>query len=305
MHRRPPMNTPTADSGDALGGARAYGRVLHRAGGSEVEALARGRDPAALCVALYASPPYDLRVPALPVSRLSVTLTASRVFGGLDGERPREFETGRHALFLTPAGAATHWRKQAPSRHLNIYFRGDGLAEDGLGADPGLAVPLLNASLSGLRGIVDALVAELDGGDAHAVEAADSLARLLLVRLARRQAADRRHPQPLSPAGLARLREHVEAHMAERILVADMAAVLGLSANHFAHAFSARVGLSPHQYVLGLRLARALELLARTPLGLAEVAAACGFASQQHLSAQMRRRIGVTPARYRRSQRGD
>ena len=47
----------SADSGaamDARGGAHDYGRILLAAGGSEVEALARAGDHAALCVALYA-----------------------------------------------------------------------------------------------------------------------------------------------------------------------------------------------------------------------------------------------------------
>ena len=93
------------------------------------------------------------------------------------------------------------------------------------------------------------------------------------------------------------------AHLGERILVADMAAAVGMPSSRFAHAFTACAGLSPHQFVLGLRLGRALELLARTPLGLAEVAAACGFASQQHLTNQMRKRMGITPGRYRQSKR--
>lgn len=38
-------------------------------------------------------------------------------------------------------------------------------------------------------------------------------------------------------------------------------------------------------------------------LNLAEVANACGFASQQHLTNAMRRRLGATPQRYRESQR--
>lgn len=292
----PPAQGPAPD---ALSGARLYGRVLHQAGGSQVEALARNPDRAALCVALYRSPPYDLQVPALPVSRLSVTLTAAPVFGGLAGDRARAFETPRHALFLMPAGAEARWRKDAPSRHLNIYFRPEGLADDELGADPLLAAPLLNAPVAGLRPWVDALVAELDGDALHAAEAADSLARLLLVRLTRSRALERHRATALAPARLQRLREFVEAHLAERLLVADLAAAVGLAPNHFAHAFTAQVGMPPHQFVLEVRLQRAMELLTRTPLSLAEVAAACGFSSQQHLTAQMKQRRGITPGRFR------
>jgi AraC family transcriptional regulator len=144
-------------------------------------------------------------------------------------------------------------------------------------------------------------VAELDGNARHAAEAADSLARLLLVRLTRRRATEMQRAAALSPTRLARLREYVAAHLAERLLVADLAAAVGLAPNHFAHVFTAQMGLPPHQFVVEMRLQRAMELLAHTRLSLAEVAATCGFASQQHLTVQMRQRMGTTPGRYRQA----
>ena len=260
-----------------------------------------GDDPAALRVALYASPPYDLQVPALGVSRLSVTLTPACVSGHLDGERPRDFNTRRHALFLTPAGAAAHWRKPTSSRHINIYFhaaafRGDAL--EGLCAQ-GAAAPLLNGSIPGLRRLAEELEAELQDSSALAAEAVDSLARLLLVRVARGVHRQRDTANPLTPGALARLRDYVAAHLAERILVADMAAVVGMTPNHFAHVYSAHTGSSPHQFVLSQRLQLATDLLRASRLGLAEIAAASGFANQQHLSRALRQHLGTTPGRYR------
>jgi AraC family transcriptional regulator len=195
-------------------------------------------------------------------------------------------------LFLTPAGASAAWRKDEPSRHINIYF--DSLAFDGAGQPP-----LLNGSLSGGRALFEALADELARGDAFADEAADSLARLILVRLARQRSRARVCANPLTPLRLGRLADYVLAHLDQRILVADLAAVVGLPVNRFAAAFVAATGQSPHQYVLAQRLARAETLLrfGRDPL--AEVAAASGFASQQHMTQMMRSRLGQTPARLR------
>lgn len=282
-------------------GALVYTGALGNVGGRELEALTRGDDLAAICVGLYASPPYDLHVPALGVSRLSVTLTPARVSGHLDGERERKFDTKRHALFLTPAGASARWQKAAPSRHINIYFhaaafRGDAL--DGICAQ-GAASPLLNGSIPGLRGLAEQMEVELHDRSPLAAEAIDSLSRLLLVRVARGVRCRQELSNPLTAAALKRLNDYVAAHLAERILVADMAAVVGMSPNHFAHVYSARTGSSPHQFVLSQRLRRATELLRASPLGLAEIAAACGFANQQHLSRTLRQRAGTSPGRYR------
>lgn len=283
--------------------AQAYGSVLAQAGGKEVDARMRQDERAAVCSGLYASPPYDLHVPGLPESRLSITLTAAQVSGGLDGERARQFASPRHALFLTPAGAAAHWRKTSPSRHLNLYFHREAFA--GLVPEEGVlnaaSVSLLNGAVPGLRPLVDDLVTELESDDPMAVEAADCLSRLLLVRVARHVARSRAAADPLSPGMVATLRAYVEAHLAQRILVQDLARVVGLPPNRFAQAFTQRTGLAPHQFVLQCRLQRAMALLQHSRLGLADVAAACGFSSQQHLTHTMRLKLGVTPGRLRQA----
>ena len=163
--------------------------------------------------------------------------------------------------------------------------------------------PLLNGRLPGATALFDALADELNRGDPFAEEAADSLARLILVRLARQRLAAASRRLPLSPAQLQRLRDFVQAHLESRLLVTDLAAVVGLPPNRFAQAFVVQTGLSPHQFVLQQRLDRAQAMLLRGTERLADVAAACGFASQQHLTASMRRRLGITPGRLRGAQR--
>lgn len=283
--------------------AQTYRSALAQSGGKEVDASLRQDERTAVCAGLYASPPYDLHVPGLPEARLSITLTAAQVSGGLDGERARQFASPRHALFLTPAGAAAHWRKTSPSRHLNLYFHREAFA--GLVPEEGVlnaaSVSLLNGAVPGLRPLVEQLVNELESDDPMAVEAADCLSRLLLVRVARHVARSRAAADPLSAGMVARLRAHVEAHLSQRILVQDMAQAVGLPTNRFAQAFTQRTGQAPHQFVLQCRLQRAVALLQHSGLGLAEVALACGFASQQHLTHTMRLKLGVTPGRLRQS----
>jgi AraC family transcriptional regulator len=312
MAKRPSMPTPTTDSAAAQRtvadpadqavrqGVNAYGRLLAAAGGKELEALMRHEDRSAVCAALYMSPPYDLLVPPLTVPRLSINLTRSRVSGGIDGERHQCFEARRHSVFLTPAGAAVRWRKDLPSRHLNIYFHADAFnGNDDEAPQMHKEEPLFNGTIPGIQLLAEQLVAELCSPGPLNTEAADSLARLLLVRLARHQRHSANTRNPLTPALLARLRDYVAEHLGERILVTDLAAQAGLSPSRFTHAFSERVHQTPHQFVLAMRLERATQLLRHSSLRPADVALACGFASQQHLTNAMRCALGITPARYR------
>ena len=284
-------------------GVDAYRRAWVGAGGRELEALMRGEERSAVCAAIYVSPPYELRVPPLPVPRLSVNLTRSILSGGIDGERARNFEVGRYSLFLTPAGAPVNWRKAAPSRHLNLYFHADAF-DGGNDVAPSFAAePIYNVCVPGMRQLVDQLVDELDSPTVLHEDAADSLGRLMLVRLARhrRQAAA---SSGLTPKVLSRLRDYVVEHLSERILVADLAKQASLSPNRFALSYSERIGQSPHQFVLALRLEHAAAMLRLSTSSLADVANACGFASQQHLSNAVRRHLGTTPSRYRALHRG-
>ncbi len=296
--------TPRAMGRSALQGSQAYASALGAAGGRLIHERLGERDPSSVGVALYASPPYDLQVPALPVSRLSIVLTPAKVNGGLDGERRRAFQAPRYALFLAPAGAAARWHKESPSRHLSLYFDAHALADGEIG-QPGQRLddePLLNVCVPGIRALTDELLAELEAGSLWSAEAADSLGRLLLIKVARHRARHLVGGNPLTPQLLQRLVDHVQGHLAERILVSDLAAVVGLSPNRFALAYTACAGQSPHQFVMAQRMRRAQALLQNSQSPLAQVAADCGFASQQHMTQAMRKRLGVTPARYRCAQ---
>jgi AraC family transcriptional regulator len=96
---------------------------------------------------------------------------------------------------------------------------------------------------------------------------------------------------------LRRLRDYVVAHLDEPIGVEALADLAGRSPFHFTRVFTRSVGVTPHRYVVHLRLQRALELVREGRSGLAEIAARTGFADQSHLSRWVRRVHGVALSR--------
>ena len=278
-------------------GITAYGSLLDEAGGEQLGLVGLLGEQRALAVALYRSPPYDLHVPALQMPRLSINLTASSVVGGVEAERRRTFDARRHSIFLTPALVAVQWRKQSPSRHLAIYFRRQSFADDSGCADHlQQCGPIFNATLPECAGLIEQLEAEMTAPGPFAAEVVDSLARLLLVGLASRRGSG---ATQLSAARLRQIKEYVDANLARRILVADLAAVVGLPAQLFAKAYLRYTGRAPHQFVLARRVERAAEMLRHSPLSLSEVSAACGFSSQQHMTHVLSDRLGIAPSALR------
>ena len=96
---------------------------------------------------------------------------------------------------------------------------------------------------------------------------------------------------------LRRLRDYVVANLDEPIGVEALADIAGRSPFHFTRVFTRSVGMTPHRYVVHLRLQHALDLVREGRSGLAEIAARTGFADQSHLSRWVRRVHGVPLSR--------
>lgn len=92
----------------------------------------------------------------------------------------------------------------------------------------------------------------------------------------------------------------IEADLGERITVEYLANSAGFSRSHFSRAFQAATGEPPQEFIVGRRLCRARDLLSGTGHSIADVAAETGFTSHAHLSTAFKKRLGVSPAKYRK-----
>lgn len=107
----------------------------------------------------------------------------------------------------------------------------------------------------------------------------------------------------LAPWQLQRVRELMLANMTGTVSLSELADACGLSVSYFGRAFRQTEGLPPHKWLMTERIGRAKDLLRHSAMSLAEVASACGFADQSHMSRAFARKEGQTPARWRRLSR--
>lgn len=97
-------------------------------------------------------------------------------------------------------------------------------------------------------------------------------------------------------------KEVIETSVVGGIGLSELAALCGLGTSQFAHAFRRSTGVAPYQWLLKRRVARAKSLLAGRPAAsLADVAVACGFADQSHLTRSFSRLEGMTPGAWRKT----
>lgn len=98
---------------------------------------------------------------------------------------------------------------------------------------------------------------------------------------------------------LQRAVDHIEAHLDQKINIADVAACAGYSVTHFYRIFQALVGDSVKSYIQKRRLSRAAEeLMAARHLRVIDVAFLVGFHSQEVFTRDFTHLFGVTPGQY-------
>jgi AraC-like DNA-binding protein len=102
----------------------------------------------------------------------------------------------------------------------------------------------------------------------------------------------------LSPAQWQRVREYCFAHLGDKITLDELAALCGLGRFQFLKQFKQTIGMTPHAWLVRLRLERACELLSRNAQTIAEVAQRVGFYDQSHFNRAFRQAFGVAPSNY-------
>jgi AraC family transcriptional regulator len=252
------------------------------------------------------------QTPASPVNHLVVV----PVEGGAEGEwsdggplRPYRIQPGQFSLF--PAAVMFSGRARVHGRFFTVSITPQFFAThtDGLSAGGG------NYELPALRAVQDPLCVAIADQIRHEVAAqqpngrqyVETLAQALSVHLVRRYGrvrVERVRPGGLSPSQLRLATSYIQEHLGTELPLAAIAKAAGLSPFHFARRFKQATGLAPHQYVVRHRLERARQMLAGTPLTLADVALQSGFCDQSHFTAHFRRQFGITPRRFREQHRG-
>jgi AraC-like DNA-binding protein len=108
----------------------------------------------------------------------------------------------------------------------------------------------------------------------------------------------------LAPWQEKRAKEMLISALATEISIRDVALECKLSTDYFARAFKGTVGTSPYAWLQVERINKAKDLLENSNIRLTEIAEACGFADQSHLTRMFVRHARVPPGSWRRMRRG-
>lgn len=234
---------------------------------------------------------------ALPTAPVAAPVLSGLRAAARRGARVASICTG--AFVLAEAGlldhcrATTHWRaaEELARRYPRIdvdpavLFVDEGQVLTSAGAAAGIDLCLH--------------LVRRDHGTALAAEAA----RLAVAPLVR-EGGQSQFMQPAPPPARSRfapLLGWLEERLEQPHTLATMARRAGMSERTFSRRFQQQVGRSPLQWLLDARIRQAQQLLERTDLSVEQIAFRVGFDSPVSLRAQFRKRVGVSPGRYRRT----
>lgn len=138
----------------------------------------------------------------------------------------------------------------------------------------------------------------------HGQDLALATARMMVMYV-KRSGGQSQFSVPLSVQGssddrIDELRRWIDEHLTEDLSLQALAARTHLSTRHFTRLFQQRTSTTPAAYVEEARLEAARRLLEDSDWSLPEVSAASGLGSVETLHRVFRRRLGTTPAEYRR-----
>lgn len=268
-------------------------------------------------LAISAIPARPYRVDVTPDSDfVSINLGLVHSHQALGGDRIAAKKKLPGMMRFHPAGARTYCHGEVNDGELYLFWLGREMRQrmaDDFGASAILQIENVREDLTSPAVIDIAALARrfVLGNGVGGRMAAQSLSvlalaeamRLVLAREGSEPRSQSTADAPLPKAHLRRAQEMVEARLDGDIGLTDLAAATDLAPQRFARSFKLATGFTPHQYLIERRIQRAQALLVRTDEPIAEIAYACGFSSQSHMTSLFTKRLGFTPGRVRAASR--
>jgi len=257
-----------------------------------------------------------------------VALSPGRIVRESGDERV-EHELVPGAVALIPSGTPVKWSWPARLSFSVLTLKPSFLervAQEVFGLEPTHFNLVLTERTNDtvITNIAGVLSREVMRGEPGGRLYAESLANILAVHLLREYAqcadgqvleacwagdeaaADMAHAEPFGrsasqPRAVADALRYIHTNYSRDLSLNDLAEAVHLSPFHLARLFKEALGVSPHQYLIQVRVNSARSLLSAGSgeRSLAEVASAVGFADQSHLTRHFKRILGITPKQFR------
>ena len=247
--------------------------------------------------------PYDLRFENR-TDVVCLLLGGIDARTGYDGDRPAPMRFEPLTTAFHPGGGEVLVHASRVTSGFIAFTFPEGFRERMFGDDcrfEGTGRSVHNIASPRIAHLVSYARTAIAGGRLEDSFAQEALAGLAYGEAIAGMATERRRVARRAPSRrqIARLIEHIDGNLGQSLSHAELARVADVPIATLRRQFRRETGRSLHQFVLDRRVEAAVDLLRGTQVPIAEIAASCGFCSQQHMTTVFSDRLGRTPAAFR------
>ena len=122
------------------------------------------------------------------------------------------------------------------------------------------------------------------------------------VREAARYAETRKEESSLSAIEVAK--KYIESNYSKDLSLDDVSKVVDISPYYFSKLFKDEAGINFVDYVTGIRIEHAKQLISDGGLSIKEICAAVGYSDPNYFTRSFKKKVGLTPTEYKESVKG-
>lgn len=127
-----------------------------------------------------------------------------------------------------------------------------------------------------------------------------ALKNLLKTRLGELLDASREATEAESAKPIRQAQQYIEEHYGEKIVLEDLAEVVGLNPVYFSVLFKKETGINFSSYLVNVRMDKAKDMIRNTNETIAAIAESVGYKDSRYFSQTFTKTVGVKPALYRK-----
>ena len=94
---------------------------------------------------------------------------------------------------------------------------------------------------------------------------------------------------------------YIDEHFREKIYIEELSAMINVSPDYFTKMFKESIGKTPIDYINGMRVNSAMELLCSTDMAMSDIADSIGFCNPNYFHKIFKQYMDVSPLAYRKS----
>jgi len=147
---------------------------------------------------------------------------------------------------------------------------------------------------------MDSMLAEQEGNKAYSDHICQNILEIILIEILRITKSDiDTEPTVNASKECFKLKKYMDSNYASKITIDDLAKLSNLNKYYLIHSFNKYFGSSPINYLCGIRIRAAKELLENSDYSISQISQSTGFSSQSYFTQCFIKSCGLSPKAYR------